>query len=181
MDRLIIPPPLLDRPQGNVSSLSLCYCSEISQRNTRKSSTVRPFPAEKRTRLGLPQVWSEDPETGGGVHGLTGLIIQYRGINPPHTGHRQGCDNTRGATCKLARGDNAGATFLSRQTWHIKTKPSMRMLREIIHGSYLYASASRHASPGAAVGGFTVCLPTITRPPDTSSARANRWTNAQCF
>lgn len=55
------------------------------------------------------------------------------------------------------------------------------MLREIIHGSYLYASASRHASPGATVGGFTVCLPTITRPPDTSSARANRWTNAQCF
>lgn len=29
----------------------------------------------------------------------------------------------------------------------------MGMLREIIHGSYLYASASRHASPGAAVVG----------------------------
>lgn len=29
----------------------------------------------------------------------------------------------------------------------------MGMLREIIHGSYLYPSASRHASPGAAVGG----------------------------
>lgn len=158
---------------------------EIRLRNTRKSTT-RHGHSPKRGAHG--SVCSKF-NSGTLFHSLTGLIIQYRGSIHRIPGTDRGV-TIRAGNLQLA-GDNVRCLNTDRHfspSRHDTSKPNMICDGKTvvtITGGFLYM----HLPPLTPARDLLwrvhcPCLPTITRPPDTSSARANRWLNtgsAQCF